>query len=104
MNTLNWRIRKLDDNNLDIGFFVEADLPDELKANHYPKVELMQEDYGEHNGYTTELRLSDAKLIVSAPKMKEAIIEVLEVLNGKGSPNVEWIKNRLLESIAQHSI
>jgi len=28
-------------------------------------------------------------------KLKEAINEVLEVLDGKGVPNTEWIKNRL---------
>lgn len=43
--------------------------------------------------------MEDAKLIVSAPKMKEAINEVLEVLQGKGVPNNEWIKNRLLEAL-----
>ena len=43
--------------------------------------------------------MEDAKLIVLAPKMKEAITEVLEVLDGNGVPNVGWIKNRLLEAL-----
>jgi len=30
--------------------------------------------------------------------MKEAINEVLEVINGTGIPNPEWIKNRLSEA------
>jgi hypothetical protein len=59
----------------------------------------MQEDYGDHNGYTDAIRMEDAKLIVLAPKMKEAITEVLEVLDGNGVPNVGWIKNRLLEAL-----
>jgi hypothetical protein len=33
-------------------------------------------------------------------KLKEAINEVLEVLDGKGVPNTEWIKNRLSEAIS----
>jgi hypothetical protein len=32
-------------------------------------------------------------------KLKEAINEVLEVLDGKGVPNNEWIKNRLSEAL-----
>ena len=60
---------------------------------------MMQEDYGEHNGYTDEIRMADALLIVSAPKMKEAINEVLEVLNSNGSPNIEWVKKRLSEAV-----
>lgn len=33
-------------------------------------------------------------------KLKEAVKEVLEVLDGKGVPNTEWIKNRLLEALS----
>jgi hypothetical protein len=33
-------------------------------------------------------------------KLKEAINEVLEVLDGKGVPNNEWIKNRLSEVVS----
>jgi|GEM_PF-2999660 len=68
---------------------------------HYPKVDVMQEDFGEHNGYTRDIRMEDAKLIVLAPKMKKAITEILEVLDGDGVPNIQWVKNRLLESIKQ---
>lgn len=32
-------------------------------------------------------------------KLKEAINEVLEVIDGKGVPNNEWIKNRLSEAL-----
>jgi len=31
--------------------------------------------------------------------LEEAIKEVLEVLDGNGVPNIDWVKNRLLESI-----
>ena len=93
MNTKNWRIREVSESM----FFIEADLPNAEANGHYPRVEVMQEDYGDHNGYTDEIRMNDAKLIIKAPKMQEAINEVLEVLDGNGAPNVEWIKNRLLE-------
>jgi hypothetical protein len=33
-------------------------------------------------------------------KLKEAINEVLEVLDGKGVPNTEWIKNRLSKALS----
>ena len=33
-------------------------------------------------------------------KLKEAVKEVLEVLDGKGVPNTEWIKNRLSEALS----
>jgi hypothetical protein len=98
MNTENWRIRKAG-NEEDSFFFIEADLKDAEKNGHYPRVEIMQEDFGDHNGYTYAIRMEDAKLIVLAPKMKEAITEVLEVLDGNGVPNIEWVKNRLLESV-----
>lgn len=93
MNTKNWRIREVGESM----FFIEADLPNAEENGHYPRIEVMQEDYGEHNGYTDEIRMDDAKLIVKAPKMKDAINDVLEVLNSSGVPNIEWIKNRLLE-------
>ena len=32
-------------------------------------------------------------------KLKEAINEVLEVMDGNGVPNIEWVKNRLLEAV-----
>lgn len=97
MNTINWRIRHVDESM----FFIEADLPNAKENGHYPRIEVMQEDYGDHNGYTNEIRMADAKLIVAAPKMKEAINEVLENLNGNGAPNIVWVKNRLLEGLSQ---
>jgi len=37
-------------------------------------------------------------------KLKEAINEVLEVLDGKNVPNNEWIKNRLSEALENRKI
>lgn len=79
-------------------FIFQADLPDAEKNGHYPRVDLMQDDFGEHNGYTSEMRMADAELIVSAPKMRDAINDILEVLDGNGVPNIVWIKQRLLET------
>ena len=39
-------------------------------------------------------------LKVENDKLKEAVKEVLEVLDGKGVPNTEWIKNRLSEALS----
>ncbi len=94
MKTENWRIRKVD-NEEDGFFFIEADLKDAEKNGHYSRVEVMQEDFGDHNGYTRQARLEDAELIILAPRMKEAIIEVLEVLDGQWVLNESWLKNRL---------
>lgn len=44
--------------------------------------------------------LENAKLICKAPKMHNAIEEVLELFDGNGVPNIEWIKNKLSESIS----
>jgi hypothetical protein len=42
------------------------------------------------------IRAEKAELIVLASKMKEGIDEVLEVLDGNGVPNIQWVKNSLL--------
>lgn len=80
MNTKNWRIRTFSDDKNSM-FFIEADLPDAEKNGHYPKIELMMEDYGDHNGYTREIRMADAKLIVAAPIMLEALQHIVEYWN-----------------------
>ena len=76
--TQNWQIRKFD-NSEDSFFFIEADLPNAEKSGLYPRIEVMQEDYGDHNGYTKQLRMADAKLIIAAPKMLATIQEMLGV-------------------------
>jgi hypothetical protein len=98
LTTENWRIRRAT-LELDSFFFIEGDLPDAEKNGHYPRVEVMQEDYGVHNGYTHEIRMADAELIVAAPKMRKAINEVLKALDGNEVTNIEWVKKRLLESV-----
>ena len=67
--TEDWRIRTHEDM-----FFVEANLPNAEENGFYPRLEVMQEDFGEHNGYTKELRMSDAKLIACAPEMLNTLI------------------------------
>lgn len=84
MNTKNWRIKFLGEDEESL-FFIEADLPDAEKNGHYPRIEVMMEDYGDHNGYTREIRMADAKLIVAAPEMLEALKEAqaaLELFGG----------------------
>ena len=71
--TKNWRIRYADPQDLDSFFFIEADLE---KEGFYPRIEVMQEDFGEHNGYDKEIRLADAKLIIAAPKMLDFIDKI----------------------------
>jgi hypothetical protein len=51
------------------------------------------------NGNRSDEVLATAQLICKAPKMFEAINEVLEVLESGGSPNMTWVKNRLAESV-----
>lgn len=67
--TKNWRIRT-PDGVPDGFFFIEADL--ENPGKHYPRLEVMQEDYGRHNGYDRNTRMADAKLIVAAPDLLKA--------------------------------
>lgn len=80
--TENWRIRRAPDSEF---FFVEADLPNAVENGHYPRVEVMQEDYGDHNGYTKEIREADAELIVDAPKLLEALHTCYRCLRTYGS-------------------
>lgn len=66
--TNNWRIRFQNASNTDdgeSGFFIEADIPNAEEHGHYPRTELMAEDFGDHNGYTREMRMNDALKIVS---------------------------------------
>jgi hypothetical protein len=42
------------------------------------------------------LRAEKAELILLVSKIKESIDEVLEVFDGNGVPNIEWVKNSLL--------
>lgn len=70
-----WKVRFMggpDDGEND--FFVEA------KNNNKPElgygIEILGDDYGDHNGYPREQRLADAQLIACAPEMLEALKEV----------------------------
>ena len=83
--THNWRLRKVNDG----FFFIEADLPNALENGHYPRLEVMQEDFGGHNGYTQESRMVDAQLIAHAPKMLEMLIKIKEKLANSDMPDYD---------------
>jgi hypothetical protein len=40
-----------------------------------------------------------AEMLNKFATMEEAIKEVLDIINGNGVPNIEWVKNRLLEAV-----
>lgn len=62
-----WNIRFFRDAEPSMGFFVQA------ANNNMPNIgygiEIMQEDFGDHNGYPLEQRLADAILIAGAPDL-----------------------------------
>lgn len=64
MSSLPWNIRFLRADEPEDGFFIEA------KNYKMPQlgygIEIMQEDFGEHNGYPFTQRLADANAIVNA--------------------------------------
>jgi len=71
-----WKVRFFREDDPEAGFFVEA------ANNNKPElgygIEIMMEDFGDHNGYTLEQRLADAKLIAASPKMLKAIELLLD--------------------------
>ena len=66
-----WKIRYYRAEIPEMGFFIEA------KNNNKPElgygIEIMQEDFGEHNGYPLKQRIADAKLIAAAPELLERL-------------------------------
>ena len=65
-----WKVRFFGNANKDDGenmFFVEA--PNLNMPNLGYGIEILGDDFGDHNGYPREQRLSDAKLIAVAPEM-----------------------------------
>lgn len=66
-----WKVRFMNNGQEDSDFFVEA------KNNNRPDlgygIEILGDDYGDHNGYTHEQRLADASLIAAAPELLEAL-------------------------------
>ena len=80
-----WKIRfhgGKDDGEND--FFVEA------KNNNMPQlsysIEILGDDYGDHNGYPRCQRLADAKLIAAAPDLLEAL-QTLQTAIGYAAEN-----------------
>ena len=94
-----WKVRFFDEQYPDFGFFVEA------KNNNDPKsaygIEILQDDFGDHNGYPTEQRLADAKLIAASPELLEALSKVKNVLgtltNNHCSPELMYIVNNAIK-------
>ena len=66
----NWRIVFWDESDPDASFFIQADLE---RPGFYPRIDVMQDDFGDGVGYTREMRLADARLIVAAPKMLDVL-------------------------------
>ena len=83
MPTQNWRIRYIED-----FFFVEADLPNAEEGGFYPRLEVMQEDFGDHNGYTRRLRMEDAVIIAFAPEMLSILQDI--AFPKRGSKQEAW--------------
>lgn len=71
-----WKVRYLQPENPDSDFFVEA------KNNNRPDlgygIEILQDDFGDHNGYPTSQREADARLIAAAPDMYKFIKGIAE--------------------------
>jgi hypothetical protein len=74
-----WKVRFMREEDIDRGFFVEA------ANNNKPElgygIEIMGDDYGDHNGYPASQRLSDAKIIAAAPDMLDALITAKDAID-----------------------
>lgn len=70
-----WVIRFMDNRSPENGFFVEA------KNNNKPElpygIEIMMDDFGDHNGYPLSQRLADAKLIAAAPDLLHSLRRII---------------------------
>ncbi len=71
-----WKVRFFNEDDPAIGFFIEA--PNNNRPEMGYGIEIMMEDFGDHNGYPLEQRLADAHLITAAPKMLAFLKELSE--------------------------
>ena len=70
-----WYIQFMNETDPDSDFWVKSDYN---KVVHYG-TDIMQDDYGEHNGYPREQRLADARLIAAAPELFQKLYQVVIV-------------------------
>ena len=97
-------IRFMDPNDLHRGFFIEAKrtLPENKPEIPYG-IEILGDDFGEHNGYPDQQRLADAELMVEAinlstelgatPRdMFNDLKDVILVLNESPIATTEWFQ------------
>ena len=72
--------------------------------DNYEVTDEVQDILLEHKDLIVEIKRANLKEIKGVKaendKLKEAINEVLEVFDGKGVPNTEWIKNRLSDALS----
>jgi len=92
--SINWRVRKANED----FFFVEADLPNNEDEKYYPRLEVMQEDFGDHNGYTYEMRMHDAQLISCAPEMLDMLQNIVDTLESGDTPHVYQIQDLITKA------
>lgn len=81
-----WKVRFFRKEEPDRGFFIEAKNPN-LTVGH--NIEIMGEDFGDHNGYTLDMRLADACLIAAAPDLLAACKQLIN------APHYEHFAARL---------
>lgn len=53
---------------------------------------------GDSDNFTTNINVTPV-VNDEATNLKQAILDVLELFDGNGVPNIDWIKNRLNEAI-----
>ena len=87
-----WKVRFFRPSDPESDFFVEAN------NNNMPQlgygIEILQDDYGDHNGYPREQRLADAKLIAAAPDLLKALKYAVRFLK-KEECDVEYIESAI---------
>jgi hypothetical protein len=94
-----WTVRYFQKDNPNSDFFVEA------KNNNMPElgygIEIMGDDYGDHNGYPREQRQSDAQLISQAPNLIKALEEARAALIMTSLIDKSSVSKKALRTVEQ---